>query len=274
MKVMKSHLLQYLLHIFNISANAKSRRSEFLVMHYCSFLTKSAFYSNKQWGVSINFCFWLRKDRHHCSLGSHEQMGSSNQLCLSWLLEEESINSIDYEFNFQLEIRGPYLLAGQIITETGIDRWMDGLMYGQGWTGRKIYRWTNRWLLDRQLVFWLADGWMGGCLYGWMEDEWMNYIRSAWLVKQHRWGHIDGWINEWLWIKGFMTWGLIIRWMTKMDGQKGWMVKWMEDSRMHGCLVGWLLWVIVWIGRWVDGWMARERDHWMDKRQLVRLLVG
>ncbi|XP_047016465.2 von Willebrand factor A domain-containing protein 5B1 [Ictalurus punctatus] len=53
-----------------------------------------------------------KRDRHHCSLGSHEQMGSSNQLCLSWLLEEESINSIDYEFNFQLEIRGPYLLAG------------------------------------------------------------------------------------------------------------------------------------------------------------------
>ncbi|KAI5609151.1 von Willebrand factor A domain-containing protein 5B1 [Silurus asotus] len=53
-----------------------------------------------------------KRDKHQCSLGSHEQMGSSNQLCLSWLLEEESINSIDYEFNFQLEIRGPYLLAG------------------------------------------------------------------------------------------------------------------------------------------------------------------
>ncbi|KAF5892060.1 von Willebrand factor A domain-containing protein 5B1, partial [Clarias magur] len=53
-----------------------------------------------------------KRERHHCALGSHEQMASSNQLCLSWLLEEESINSIDYEFNFQLEIRGPYLLAG------------------------------------------------------------------------------------------------------------------------------------------------------------------
>ncbi|KAK3547046.1 hypothetical protein QTP86_009246 [Hemibagrus guttatus] len=53
-----------------------------------------------------------KRDRHHCSMGSHEQMGSSNQLCLSWLLEQESINSIDYKFNFQLEIRGPYLLAG------------------------------------------------------------------------------------------------------------------------------------------------------------------
>ncbi|XP_053338788.1 von Willebrand factor A domain-containing protein 5B1 isoform X1 [Clarias gariepinus] len=53
-----------------------------------------------------------KRERHHCALGSHEQMASSNQLCLSCLLEEESINSIDYEFNFQLEIRGPYLLAG------------------------------------------------------------------------------------------------------------------------------------------------------------------
>ncbi|XP_072512460.1 von Willebrand factor A domain-containing protein 5B1 isoform X2 [Salminus brasiliensis] len=54
-----------------------------------------------------------KRDRHHCTLGSHEQIQSlSSQLCLAWLLEEESINSIDYEFNFQLEIRGPYLLAG------------------------------------------------------------------------------------------------------------------------------------------------------------------
>ncbi|XP_066527542.1 von Willebrand factor A domain-containing protein 5B1 [Hoplias malabaricus] len=53
-----------------------------------------------------------KRDRHHCALGSHEQMALSSQLCLAWLLEEESINSIDYEFNFQLEIRGPYLLAG------------------------------------------------------------------------------------------------------------------------------------------------------------------
>ncbi|XP_017563343.2 von Willebrand factor A domain-containing protein 5B1 [Pygocentrus nattereri] len=53
-----------------------------------------------------------KRDKHHCALGSHEQMALSGQLCLAWLLEEESINSIDYEFNFQLEIRGPYLLAG------------------------------------------------------------------------------------------------------------------------------------------------------------------
>ncbi|XP_051518790.1 von Willebrand factor A domain-containing protein 5B1 [Myxocyprinus asiaticus] len=51
-----------------------------------------------------------RMDRHHCALGTHEQTASG--VCLASLLEEETINSIDYEFNFQLEIRGPYLLAG------------------------------------------------------------------------------------------------------------------------------------------------------------------
>ncbi|XP_030625649.1 von Willebrand factor A domain-containing protein 5B1 [Chanos chanos] len=53
-----------------------------------------------------------RRDRHHCALGAHDQTAVSSQLCLAWLLDEESINSIDYEFNFQLEIRAPYLLAG------------------------------------------------------------------------------------------------------------------------------------------------------------------
>ncbi|XP_017209274.3 von Willebrand factor A domain-containing protein 5B1 [Danio rerio] len=48
-----------------------------------------------------------RRDQHHCS---HEQTASG--VCLAALLEEETINSIDYEFNFHLEIRGPYLLAG------------------------------------------------------------------------------------------------------------------------------------------------------------------
>ncbi|KAF3861202.1 hypothetical protein F7725_001457 [Dissostichus mawsoni] len=32
-------------------------------------------------------------------------------LCLASLMEEEAINSMDYQFNFQLEIRAPYLLA-------------------------------------------------------------------------------------------------------------------------------------------------------------------
>ncbi|KAL4623768.1 von Willebrand factor A domain-containing protein 5B1 [Arapaima gigas] len=52
------------------------------------------------------------KCKHHCVLGTHEQALVGNQLCLAWLLEEEHINSIDYEFNFQLEIRSPCLLAG------------------------------------------------------------------------------------------------------------------------------------------------------------------
>ncbi|XP_041954932.1 von Willebrand factor A domain-containing protein 5B1 [Alosa sapidissima] len=53
-----------------------------------------------------------RRERHHCALGPHDQVPGSGQLCLAWLLEDESINSIDYDFNFQLEIRSPYLLAG------------------------------------------------------------------------------------------------------------------------------------------------------------------
>ncbi|XP_064161735.1 von Willebrand factor A domain-containing protein 5B1-like isoform X1 [Anguilla rostrata] len=52
------------------------------------------------------------KDRHQCALGPHDQTSANSPLCLAWLLEEEAINSIDYEFNFQLEIRGPCLLAG------------------------------------------------------------------------------------------------------------------------------------------------------------------
>ncbi|KAK9954568.1 hypothetical protein ABG768_016620 [Culter alburnus] len=51
-----------------------------------------------------------RRDQHHCAQGAHEQTASG--VCLAALLEEEAINSIDYEFNFCLEIRGPYLLAG------------------------------------------------------------------------------------------------------------------------------------------------------------------
>ncbi|XP_016354169.1 von Willebrand factor A domain-containing protein 5B1 [Sinocyclocheilus anshuiensis] len=51
-----------------------------------------------------------RRDQHHCSVGAHEQTASG--VCLAAMLEEETINSIDYEFNFHLEIRGPYLLAG------------------------------------------------------------------------------------------------------------------------------------------------------------------
>ncbi|KAJ8259456.1 hypothetical protein GJAV_G00169470 [Gymnothorax javanicus] len=52
------------------------------------------------------------KNRHHCAFGPHDHTSTSSPLCLAWLLEEEPVNSIDYEFNFQLNIRGPCLLAG------------------------------------------------------------------------------------------------------------------------------------------------------------------
>ncbi|XP_028850711.1 von Willebrand factor A domain-containing protein 5B1-like [Denticeps clupeoides] len=53
-----------------------------------------------------------RREKQPCPQGSHDHTPSSGQLSLTWLLEDESINSIDYDFSFQLQIRGPYLLAG------------------------------------------------------------------------------------------------------------------------------------------------------------------
>ncbi|OBS68872.1 hypothetical protein A6R68_02587 [Neotoma lepida] len=41
-----------------------------------------------------------------------QTMDSWNGLCLATLLDTEVTNPMEYEFNFQLEIRGPYLLAG------------------------------------------------------------------------------------------------------------------------------------------------------------------
>nr|XP_023690592.1 von Willebrand factor A domain-containing protein 5B1 isoform X2 [Paramormyrops kingsleyae] len=70
---------------------------------------------NVQKSVSEEHCFspsLARVDRHHCTLSPHDQTLASSHLCLAWLLEEEQLNSIDYEFNFRLEIRGPCLLAG------------------------------------------------------------------------------------------------------------------------------------------------------------------
>ncbi|KAB0380535.1 hypothetical protein FD755_008319 [Muntiacus reevesi] len=46
----------------------------------------------------------------HC-FGSRA-LGSWNRLCLSTLLDTDVSNPMEYEFNFQLEIRGPCLLAG------------------------------------------------------------------------------------------------------------------------------------------------------------------
>ncbi|KAM4610327.1 von Willebrand factor A domain-containing protein 5B1 [Polymixia lowei] len=65
---------------------------------------------NEEQGLSPNFT--RARDRHTCAPSPHDQTPNSAQLCLGSLLEEEAINSMDYEFNFQLEIRAPYLLAG------------------------------------------------------------------------------------------------------------------------------------------------------------------
>ncbi|KAM9350842.1 von Willebrand factor A domain-containing protein 5B1 [Symphorus nematophorus] len=65
---------------------------------------------NEEQGLSPNFS--RTRDRHTCASSPHDQTPSSPQLWLASLLEEEAINSMDYEFNFQLEIRAPYLLAG------------------------------------------------------------------------------------------------------------------------------------------------------------------
>ncbi|XP_074162141.1 von Willebrand factor A domain-containing protein 5B1 isoform X2 [Sminthopsis crassicaudata] len=51
-----------------------------------------------------------RGSKHICVPKNFEQ--TSKPLCITQLLENEVINPMEYEFNFQLEIRGPYLLAG------------------------------------------------------------------------------------------------------------------------------------------------------------------
>ncbi|KAM3871568.1 von Willebrand factor A domain-containing protein 5B1 [Diretmus argenteus] len=65
---------------------------------------------NEEQGLSPNFS--RPRDRHACTPSPNDQTPNSTQLLLVSLLEEEAINSMDYEFNFQLEIRAPYLLAG------------------------------------------------------------------------------------------------------------------------------------------------------------------
>ncbi|XP_049437986.1 von Willebrand factor A domain-containing protein 5B1 isoform X2 [Epinephelus fuscoguttatus] len=65
---------------------------------------------NEEQGLSPNFS--RTRDKHSCASSPHDQTPNSPQLWLASLLEEEAINSMDYEFNFQLEIRAPYLLAG------------------------------------------------------------------------------------------------------------------------------------------------------------------
>ncbi|XP_054650173.1 von Willebrand factor A domain-containing protein 5B1 isoform X2 [Dunckerocampus dactyliophorus] len=63
---------------------------------------------NEEQGLSPNFC--KMRERHPPS--PQDPAGSCQHFCLAALLEEEAINSMDYQFNFQLEIRAPYLLAG------------------------------------------------------------------------------------------------------------------------------------------------------------------
>uniref|UniRef100_A0A3Q2YB14 von Willebrand factor A domain containing 5B1 n=1 Tax=Hippocampus comes TaxID=109280 RepID=A0A3Q2YB14_HIPCM len=56
---------------------------------------------NEEQGLSPNF-----------SRIAHDRASTPAHFCLLALLEDEAINSMDYQFNFQLEIRAPYLLAG------------------------------------------------------------------------------------------------------------------------------------------------------------------
>ncbi|XP_069566964.1 von Willebrand factor A domain-containing protein 5B1 isoform X1 [Brachyistius frenatus] len=65
---------------------------------------------NEEQGLSPNFS--RTRERQTCASSPHDTTPNSPQLWLASLLEEEAINSMDYEFNFQLEIRAPYLLAG------------------------------------------------------------------------------------------------------------------------------------------------------------------
>ncbi|KAM9855899.1 von Willebrand factor A domain-containing protein 5B1 [Aulostomus maculatus] len=65
---------------------------------------------NEEQGLSPNFS--RMRDRQPCASSPHDHTPNSAQLCLASLLDENTINSMDYEFNFQLEIRAPYLLAG------------------------------------------------------------------------------------------------------------------------------------------------------------------
>ncbi|XP_043846752.1 von Willebrand factor A domain-containing protein 5B1 [Dromiciops gliroides] len=51
-----------------------------------------------------------RGNRHICMPKNFEQ--SSKPLCIAQLLDNEIANPMEYEFSFQLEIRGPCLLAG------------------------------------------------------------------------------------------------------------------------------------------------------------------
>ncbi|KAK7905147.1 hypothetical protein WMY93_017754 [Mugilogobius chulae] len=65
---------------------------------------------NEEQGLSPNFS--RIRERQTSASSPHDPMPGCPPQSLALLLEEETINSMDYEFNFQLEIRAPYLLAG------------------------------------------------------------------------------------------------------------------------------------------------------------------
>ncbi|XP_054912659.1 von Willebrand factor A domain-containing protein 5B1 [Poeciliopsis prolifica] len=65
---------------------------------------------NEEQGLSPNFS--RTREKPTCASSPHDQNPIASPLWLATLLEDEAINSMDYEFNFQLEIRAPYLLAG------------------------------------------------------------------------------------------------------------------------------------------------------------------
>ncbi|XP_077400010.1 von Willebrand factor A domain-containing protein 5B1 [Vanacampus margaritifer] len=65
---------------------------------------------NEEQGLSPNVS--RMREKHQCGSSPHDRAPTSAHFCLSALLEDEAINSMDYQFNFQLEIRAPYLLAG------------------------------------------------------------------------------------------------------------------------------------------------------------------
>lgn len=57
-----------------------------------------------------SFIHLSSKDPHCYGI---QTVDSWNGLCLATLLDTEVTNPMEYEFNFQLEIRGPCLLAGE-----------------------------------------------------------------------------------------------------------------------------------------------------------------
>lgn len=90
---------------------------------YAAFLwasSSSPFSSSSSSSSSPHFIFLLpppfssicrsSKDPHCFGI---QTVNSWNGLCLATLLDTEVTNPMEYEFNFQLEIRGPCLLAGE-----------------------------------------------------------------------------------------------------------------------------------------------------------------